>query len=203
MIRPVVSLTPSRRNLQKARRFGVRGESLFFIFRCPYRNVETPEQRVAAVEQQELQQEQDEGRSDQVLELFVELLEAEGRQVAFLHIVDRTYDFVQPDRLVGRADVAPSVACAIFSSRGSPSFDTTISPLSSLMNSPPIWIGAPSGVPMPNGETCWTCPCSGRPVPALQWPAGVVPFAVGDEHDDASCGVISFSEKDMVASERA
>ena len=36
-IRPVVSLTPSRRNLQKARRFGVRGESLFFIFRCPYR----------------------------------------------------------------------------------------------------------------------------------------------------------------------
>lgn len=33
--------------------------------------------------------------------------------------------------------------------------------------------------------------------------AGVVPFAVGDEHDDASCGVISFSEKDMVASERA
>ena len=65
----------------------------------------TPEQRVAAVEQQELQQEQDEGRSDQVLELFVELLEAEGRQVAFFHIVDRAYDFVQPDRLVGRADV--------------------------------------------------------------------------------------------------
>ena len=33
-------------------------------------NVETPEQRVAAVEQQELQQEQDEGRSDQVLSLI-------------------------------------------------------------------------------------------------------------------------------------
>ena len=63
-------------------------------------NVETPEQRVAAVEQQELQQEQDEGRSDQVLELFVELLEAEGRQVAFFHIVDRAYDFVQPDRIL-------------------------------------------------------------------------------------------------------
>ena len=28
VIRPVVSLTPSRRNLQKARRFGDRGESL-------------------------------------------------------------------------------------------------------------------------------------------------------------------------------
>ena len=77
----------------------------FLFFGVRTENVETPEQRVAAVEQQELQQEQDEGRSDQVLELFVELLEAEGRQVAFFHIVDRAYDFVQPDRLVGRADV--------------------------------------------------------------------------------------------------
>ena len=50
----------------------------FLFFGVRTENVETPEQRVAAVEQQELQQEQDEGRSDQVLELFVELLEAEG-----------------------------------------------------------------------------------------------------------------------------
>lgn len=75
----------------------------FLFFGVRTENVETPEQRVAAVEQQELQQEQDEGRSDQVLELFVELLEAEGRQVAFFHIVDRAYDFVSPiDWLVER-----------------------------------------------------------------------------------------------------
>lgn len=103
MIRPVVSLTPSRRNLQKARRFGVRGESLFLFFGVRTENVETPEQRVAAVEQQELQQEQDEGRSDQVLELFVELLEAEGRQVAFsILLIVRTISSSPIDWLVER-----------------------------------------------------------------------------------------------------
>lgn len=66
-------------------------------------NVETPEQRVAAVEQQELQQEQDEGRSDQVLELFVELLEAEGRQVAFsILLIVRTISSSPIDWLVER-----------------------------------------------------------------------------------------------------
>lgn len=66
-------------------------------------NVEVRQQRVAAVEQQELQQEQDEGRSDQVLELFVELLEAEGRQVAFsILLIVRTISSSPIDWLVER-----------------------------------------------------------------------------------------------------
>ena len=59
------------------------------------------------------------------------------------------------------------------------------------MNSPPIWIGAPSGVPMPMVKM--RMPVR-RPFGRFDG-AGVVPFAVGDEHDDASCGVISLFRK--------
>ena len=50
----------------------------FLFFGVRTENVETPEQRVAAVEYDEFQQQQDQRRDEQVLVLLVELLEAEG-----------------------------------------------------------------------------------------------------------------------------
>jgi len=200
VIRPVVSLTPSRRNLQKARRFGVRGESLFLFFGVRTENVETPEQRVAAVEQQELQQEQDEGRSDQVLELFVELLEAEGRQVAFFHIVDRAYDFVQPDRLVGRADVG-SVGrlCDLFE-QGFAQFRYDHLSLVVLDELAADLDRSAFRRADADGEDADAL--FGGPFGRFDG-AGVVPFAMVMSTMTRPAGLSPFSEKDMVASERA
>lgn len=164
----------------------------FLFFGVRTENVETPEQRVAAVEHQELQKQQDESRSDQVLELFVELLEAEGRQVAFLHIVDRTYDFVQPDRLVGRADVG-SVGrlCDLFE-QGFAQFRYDHLSLVVLDELAADLDRSAFRRADADGEDADAL--FGGPFGRFDG-AGVVPFAVGDEHDDASCGVISLFRK--------
>ena len=63
------------------------------------------QQRVAAVEYDEFQQQQDQRRDEQVLVLLVELLEADRRKFGLLHLVDRLDDLVETDRLLRRADV--------------------------------------------------------------------------------------------------
>ena len=75
----------------------------FLFFGVRTENVETPEQRVAAVEQQELQQEQDEGRSDQVLELFVNSSKRRAARSPFsILLIVRTISSSPIDWLVER-----------------------------------------------------------------------------------------------------
>ena len=55
-------------------------------------DVQVGQQRIAACEQEELGDEQHEGGDEQVLVLFVELLEAHGRELALFHLVDAAHD---------------------------------------------------------------------------------------------------------------
>ena len=67
------------------------------------------QQGVAAVEHGEFQQQQRQGRDQQVLVLLVELLEADHRQFGLLHLVDCLDDLVEADRLFRRTHVGAPI----------------------------------------------------------------------------------------------